>query len=82
MKFPSVYAVLSAYLGLTIGIITSFIAIMIIYKTRYDHGPDRNPPLIPIMSDRIRGAVWVMSMPVNAKTHMITMIPEIPWPCN
>ena len=55
---------------------------MIIYKTRYDQGPDTSPPLTPIMSDKIRGAIWVISMPVNAKTHMITMVPEIPWPCN
>jgi len=51
---------------------------MIIYKARYDQGPDMNPPLIPIMSDRISGPIWVMSMPVNAKTHMITIVPEIP----
>lgn len=55
---------------------------MIIYKTRYNQGPDTSPPLTPIMLDKSRGAIWVISMPVNAKTHMITMIPEMPWPCN
>ena len=49
-----------------------------IYRSRYDQGPDINPPSKPIMLDKITGAIWVISMPVNAKTHMITMVPAIP----
>ena len=37
-----------------------------------------NPPLIPNMLDSIKGEIWVISMPVSAKTHMIRMVPEIP----
>lgn len=51
---------------------------MIIYKARYDHGPDMNPPSRPNMFVSIKGDIWVISMPVSAKTHMIRMVPEIP----
>lgn len=55
---------------------------VIIYRSRYDQGPDMNPPSMPIMPDKITGAIWVISMPVNAKTHMITIVPAIPSFCN